>query len=295
MPWLQLHLIALREHVADVEDALLESGALSITLGDPHDAPILEPGVGETPLWPTVRLSALFEADFMRELAQQRLLPLQTQLVGNARWECVEDRVWEREWLQHFQPMRFGRRLWVCPTDARIDDSDAIVVRLDPGLAFGTGTHPSTALCLEWLDANPPRGLEVIDYGCGSGILSLAAALLGARRVEALDIDPQALVATRSNATINGIDADRLLISKPEFTTPDGVDLLLANILAGVLIELAPEFATMVRAGGHAVLAGILQSQAAAVRDAYARWFECLETGDRAEWCRLVLRRTCDR
>jgi ribosomal protein L11 methyltransferase len=291
MAWLQLHLVTAREHVATLEDALLAAGALSITLGDQQDQPILEPGVGETPLWPEVRISALFDADCDRQHIIEHLHAVHTLPAGEARWETVEDRIWEREWLQHFRPMRFGKRLWVAPADARIESDDAIVLRLDPGLAFGTGTHPSTALCLQWLAANPPAGLEVVDYGCGSGILSLAALLLGADRVHALDIDPQALVATRDNAARNALAGDRLHIDEACASETIKADLVLANILAGVLVELAPRFACILRPNGRAVLAGILTTQAEAVRAAYAAWFDCEAIVADAEWCRLDLRR----
>ena len=161
MAWVQLHLVAPRAGIESVEDALLAQGAVSITLGDQYDAPILEPGVGETPLWPELRISALFERDCDQQAIQRQLVKLLADSASEYRWEVLEDRAWEREWLQHFKPTSFGSRLWVAPVGTQISEGAAVVLQLDPGLAFGTGTHPSTALCLEWLDANPPVGLEV--------------------------------------------------------------------------------------------------------------------------------------
>lgn len=293
MGWLQLRLVATADRVEVVEDALLALGALSVTLADHRDVPILEPGVGETPLWPEVDLVALFDKDTDTAAVGAALAELLGEAARELPWEHLENRAWEREWLQYFAPLRFGERFWVCPSGTESPDPDAIVMHLDPGLAFGTGTHQTTALCLEWLATHEIAGRDVIDYGCGSGILGVAALLLGAASVRAVDIDPQALTATRDNAARNRIDAAQLVVGEPallERAAPAG--LLLANILAGPLIELASRLAALVSPGGHAVLSGVLQTQAEAVRAAYLPWFAHLATAQRDEWCRIELLRT---
>jgi len=239
-------------------------------------------------------VSALFEADTARDatLAALRGL-LGGALPAGCRWELVADRAWEREWLQYFEPRRFGERLWVGPEAKLPPAAQGIVLRLDPGLAFGTGTHPTTALCLEWLDAHPPAGLEVIDYGCGSGILGIAALLLGARHLNAVDIDPQAVLATRDNAARNDIDPARFAVGEPAML--DGqppARLLLANILAAPLQQLAPRFAQLLPPGATALLSGVLTSQAEGVVAAYLPWFELRERSEREQWCRIELRRS---
>jgi ribosomal protein L11 methyltransferase len=255
---------------------------LSVTLSDAADAPILEPAPGATPLWPTVRLAALFAGDrrpdeIIAALAKSLAAPLPPH-----RFEPVADRAWEREWLKDFHPMRFGSRLWICPHGRPPPDAEATVVWLDPGLAFGTGTHPTTALCLEWLDSAALHALDVIDYGCGSGILAIAAAKLGAGSVTTVDLDPQALLATRDNAERNGV-SDRIVTRTPDEAL-DPADLLLANILSEPLIALAPRFARLVRPGGRIVLAGILISQAETVTGAYRPWFDIAPFATRDSW-----------
>ena len=202
----------------------------------------------------------------------------------------VADRAWEREWLRDFHAMRFGRRLWVCPHHEHVDAPDAVVVRMDPGLAFGTGTHPTTALCLEWLDAHPPVDGSVVDFGCGSGVLALAALRLGARTVSCFDIDPQALIATRDNASANRLsERVRLCDSAGAIARP--ADLLLANILSGPLMELAPAFADILRPAGALVLSGLMEQEAAEVTRAYDAWFDMGTFGVRESWVCLWGRR----
>lgn len=273
MPWLQLTCEVPREDVPAIEALLEETGALAVTLTDAGDVPVLEPGPGETPLWPRLRVTALYD----ERTDPLPLLALIGGLPGGPRpdevaIELLEDRPWEREWLDRFRPMRFGRRLWICPGGQAAPGRDAVVVRLDPGLAFGTGTHPTTRMCLEWLDGAALDGMEVVDYGCGSGILAIAAAKLGARRVIAIDNDPQAVTATRDNAAANEVAAS-VEAGAPAASVP-ATDLLLANILAGPLTELAPRFAAAVRPDGHIVLSGILAAQGSALAAAYAPWFE---------------------
>lgn len=269
------------------EEALFDAGALAVTFTDRRDDPVLEPAPGEFRLWPSTRLTATFSADdaspaLIATLADALGIPMARITV-----ESVEDRVWEREWLRDFHAMRFGRRLWVAPAHEPVVEADAVVVRLDPGLAFGTGTHPTTALCLEWLDAHAPQGRTVIDYGCGSGILAIAAALLGARAVHAFDIDPQALTATADNASANGVSG-RLSIHQASETLPTAADVVLANILSGPLCALAPAFSRLVAPGGKLILAGLLEAQAAEVAAAQSPWFDIAPFGQRDGWVCLA-------
>jgi ribosomal protein L11 methyltransferase len=242
---------------------------------------VLEPPPGSTPLWPHVRIKALFDAAADPDTLRASF--------PDATFEPVADRAWEREWLKDFHPMRFGRRLWICPGGQRpqLDESaDACLIELDPGLAFGTGTHPTTALCLEWLDSAALQGTFVVDYGCGSGVLAIAALKLGAASAHGVDIDPQALIATRDNAARNQV-AERLTAARPDETAARKADVLLANILAEPLLELAPAFAERVVAGGRIVLSGILQTQAAPVASRYAAWFDMRPAIIRDDWALL--------
>jgi len=273
------------------EAACFDAGALSITLTDAVDDAILEPAPGELRLWPQTVLQALFDADTAGPTAIVALAGALALPASRIRVAQVADRVWEREWLKDFHAMQFGRRLWILPHhDAAPADPQAVVVRLDPGLAFGTGTHPSTALCLTWLDAALQPGERVIDYGCGSGVLAIAAARLGAAQVDCYDIDPQAAIATRDNAAANHV-SERILQHDDPATLPRAADVLLANIISGTLIELAPRFATLLRPGGQLVLAGILDEQAESVIAAYADWIRLVATGQRDGWTALAGRR----
>ncbi len=303
MPFLQFSLDIGAHNPEPYEDALFELGALSVTLLDAADDPVLEPAPGAMPLWPTIIVRAVFAADTDVNAVRTALgsTPgLDPLLVaGHAEFEPVADRAWEREWLKDFKPMRFGRRLWVCPGGQRPDpgivgsDVDMVLLELDPGLAFGTGTHATTALCLEWLDAGASpgegdfkswlAGADVIDYGCGSGILAIAALRLGARRAVAMDIDPQALLATRENAERNEVHR-QLHVTADREVEKAQADVLLANILAGPLVELAPLLAERTRAGGRIALSGLLVEQADAVTAAYRPWFDIGLTGTRDGW-----------
>lgn len=272
------------------ETACLELGAAAITLSDTGDAPVYEPAPGEVRLWPATRLQALFAGDADQAvLSEQLALRLQLE-PGRLCARRLVDRAWEREWLRDFHALRFGRRLWICPHHEQVAEPAAVVVKLDPGLAFGTGTHPSTALCLTWLDAQLRPGARVIDYGCGSGILGMAAAMLGAAHVDAFDIDPQALLATAQNAAANGLST-RLRVHADAAELPAAADLLLANILAGPLCALAADFARRLRPGGQILLAGILDDQAEAVACVYAPWFDIVPAGEREGWVALAGRR----
>ena len=290
MPFVQLILPIGSADPAPFEDALLAMGATSITLEDAGDDPVLEPLPGSTPLWPHVRIKALFDAGVDRGALLADLRSHLATPLPQATFEHVADRAWEREWLKDFRPMRFGQRLWICPGGQRpqLDDParDSCLIELDPGLAFGTGTHTTTALCLEWLDSAALQGAFVIDYGCGSGVLAIAALKLGAAAALAVDIDPQALIATRENAARNGV-AERLTVALPAEAAGRRSDILLANILAEPLLELAPVFAERVATGGRVLLSGILQNQAAAVATRYAAWFDMAPATVRDDWARL--------
>lgn len=286
MPWVQFCVETGRADAGTVSAAFEAAGALSVSLQDAGAESLLEPAPGAQPLWPKVRVVALFPADCNTE-AVARTLQAALQRTDIAwRVEELPERDWSNTWREGFPAMRFGARLWVCPDGESPDAADAVVLRLDPGLAFGTGTHETTALCLEWLDACPPVGRSVIDYGCGSGILAIAAHRLGARPVYAVDIDPQARLVARDNARRNGIEQG-FEVLMPQALPAQPADVLLANILANPLIALAGELARRVRLRGHLVLSGILEAQAAAVMAAYRPQFEFAEPVRRAGWLRL--------
>ena len=287
-PWLQLSLQAIDHTAEQLEDALLHVGALAVTLQDAGDQPVLEPGPGETPLWTQTCVTGLFDAQTDIEVVKRRLQrALHAPILPECRLTTLEERNWVRAWMEHFHPMRFGQRLWICPTAQTPPDPEAVNIRLDPGLAFGTGAHPTTALCLEWLDEADLVNQTVLDYGCGSGILAIAAAKLGARRVWAVDIDPQALLASDDNAAENEVE-DRLELASPAaLPVALAVDVLVANILAGVLVRLAPEFARRVKPGGRLVLSGILEPHADAVQTAFAQDFAFNAPHMREDWVLL--------
>ncbi len=272
------------------EAACFECGAGSVTFVDAHDDPVLEPLPGEFRLWPTTRLRALFGDVTDPDDLASRLGAHLGLARERIRIQRVPERVWEREWLRDFHAMRFGERLWICPHHEQVNEPGAIVVHMDPGLAFGTGTHPTTALCLEWLDANLEPGSVMIDYGCGSGVLAVAAAKLGAREAHCFDIDPQALHATCENAVANGLES-RIRIHESSTTLPRGVDALASNILSGTLRELATPFASLVRPEGSIVLAGLLQDEESEVTRAYSACFDMCLFGQREGWLVLSGRR----
>ena len=277
-----------------VEAALLASGAQSITFLDAGDEAVLEPKVGEMRLWHDTLVRALFDAGSDAAGNLGRLAAsLGPQITRSARIHGVKDRVWERVWLSDWKSMRFGTRLWVCPTSAAAPaDPAAVIIRLDPGLAFGTGTHPTTALCLEALDGLDLAGKTMLDYGCGSGILAIAALKLGAVQALAVDLDPQALMASAENAARNGVAA-RLQVQAPDDALPR-CDCVVANILAGTLLELLPVLADACRSGADLLLSGVLSSQADSVASAYAPQFEFVQLWHRDDWCCLHARRRAE-
>jgi len=274
-----------------VEAALFETGASSITFSDRGDEPVLEPKPGEIKLWNDTLVRALFDESQNPARSIDHLATrLGEHITSAARIRPVAERVWERVWLDDWKSLRFGRRLWVCPRAAEPpQDMDAVVVRLDPGLAFGTGTHPTTALCLQMLDALPLSGRSVIDYGCGSGILGIAALKLGAAHVIAVDLDPQALLATRENAISNGVSSRLETRGVPAALPP--ANCVVANILAGPLIELAPILTAACSLEGDLILSGLLKTQAYAVRAAYTSAFDMVQVVGRDDWCCIHARR----
>lgn len=295
MPWLQLRVDTNRQQAEKIEDALLFAGAVSVTLQDNADQPILEPGLGETPLWEQTRVTGLFDAEVDTAVAEARAASFLCELLPNARWEQLEDKDWEREWMRHYKPIQCGEDLWICPSWCQPPQPDAVNLLLDPGLAFGTGTHPTTFLCLQWLAREPLAGKSAIDFGCGSGILGIGALLLGTERAIGTDMDPQALIASRDNAERNGIGPQRFPVYPPEKMPRQPADVILANILAGPLVELAPQLIELTRVGGRLCLSGILASQAERVKAAYSPHIDFDLDGRKEGWIRLSGTRTRNR
>ncbi|MEI8609246.1 50S ribosomal protein L11 methyltransferase [Enterovibrio norvegicus] len=290
MPWIQIKLNATIENAETIGDMLMdEAGALSVTFLDAKDTPVFEPLPGETRLWGETDILALYDAetDMDAVLAILKASPL---LANDFAYkvEQLEDKDWERAWMDNFKPMQFGQRLWVCPSWCDAPDPNAVNIMLDPGLAFGTGTHPTTALCLQWLDGQELTGKTVIDFGCGSGILSLAALLLGAEKVIGIDIDPQALQASKDNAERNGV-ADRLELYLPQ-DQPDNLkaEFVVANILAGPLRELSPVIKSLMMPNGKLAMSGVLDTQAESVADCYRDELTIDDIIVKEEWCRIT-------
>jgi ribosomal protein L11 methyltransferase len=287
MPWLQVSIQISPEQAEQYEDALLEAGALSVTVTDAADQPVLEPGPGETPLWQHCRVTGLFQDNINANELETRLHhALSLETLPELLIEPLEDQDWTRAWMEHFKPMAFGNRLWVCPEGFEPPEPGAINLMMDPGLAFGTGTHPTTALCLEWIDQQDMQDRTVVDYGCGSGILAIAALLCGASRAWGVDNDPQALIATRDNAKKNHV-SERIECFLPGDFPGTQADICMANILAGPLTELAPLLANIVKPGGSIILSGILSHQANEISTAYQEWFVMEPVTLKEDWARL--------
>ena len=289
MPWIQIKLNATNDNAEAIGDMLMEeTGAVSVTFLDAKDTPVFEPLPGETRLWGDTDVVALYEADMDTSLILQQIKASNMLAEGFAhKVEQVEDKDWEREWMDNFHPMQFGRRLWICPSWREVPDPQAVNVMLDPGLAFGTGTPPTTALCLEWLDNLDLSGKTVIDFGCGSGILAIAAIKLGAAKVIGIDIDPQALLASKDNAARNGVE-DQIEVYLPK-DQPEGLvaDVVVANILAGPLRELSPIIKGLLKPGGQLAMSGILDTQAESVAEFYRDDLELDPIAEKSEWCRI--------
>jgi len=292
MSWQQLKLQIHPDHLDFIESQLLAAGAVSLTYLDAQDQPIFQTELGSTPLWDDLVLCALFEQD-------AQLTPLLDWLQSNEAIvnrsalavEVIEDQAWERSWMDSFQAMQFGDSLWICPSWQEPPDPHATNIMLDPGLAFGSGSHATTSLCLQWLAENNIADQRVVDYGCGSGILAIAAALLDAKTIDAVDNDPQAVAATKDNCSRNGLAVDRVASLLPDqfdaLQKQGCVDILIANILAEPLHSLAPLFASLLRPGGDLVLSGLLAEQAAAVVSRYSEWFAMGEPVQQEDWIRI--------
>lgn len=289
MSWLQISISTSKSSAESIEDTLLQSGALSVTLKDAADEPILEPDIGTMPLWNNAIIIGLFENPTEQKTLIDSIrsqLPENCQLVA----ESLDDQDWTRAWMDNYQSMRFGERLWVCPWHVEPPDPSAINLRLDPGLAFGTGTHPTTALCLAWLDKNITQQNTLLDYGCGSGILAIAALLLGVKSADCVDIDEQAIIATLDNAKANKVESRIKTATVKQFQNKQPnqqYDVVMANILSGPLIELAPTLQSHVKKEGDIVLSGILQEQAEATRTAYEQYFKMDEIQIEEDWVLL--------
>ncbi len=273
-----------RQHVEMVETAMLDSGALSCTYQDATDTPIHEPAPGTTPLWPDVIVTGIFAQDTDEDIATH-LLKSQLSAFTNAEItaEKMQDADWERAWMDDFKPVQVGEKLWVVPTFCDAPDATAVNIALDPGLAFGSGTHPTTQLCLQWMSRVDLQGKRVLDYGCGSGILAVAAAMMGAEEVYAYDIDAQAFQATVENATRNGV-ADEVTICHSDEDIPANIDVLVANILLAPLLELQSRFSMLLKEEGKLGVSGVLSEQIEALASAYATQFRHSETEIREQW-----------
>jgi ribosomal protein L11 methyltransferase len=295
MPWLQINVVTIPDIAEFYEDLLLEAGCAAVTFEDAKDQPIFEPELGTTPLWGSTVITGLFAAEHDLESTLAFLNEQKLSVEGGDKIEfkaeILEDKDWEREWMTHYHPMQFGPNFWVCPSWIEVPDANAVNLMLDPGLAFGTGTHPTTALCLEYLASHSMHNRTVIDYGCGSGILGIAAILLGASAVSGVDIDPQALTATQDNLLRNNLDKERLPVFFPESFESEPVDLVIANILAGPLKELAPTLAELVKSGGQLILSGLLVEQADELISTYSEWFDMEPPSTKEEWVRLTGRK----
>lgn len=288
MAWLQLAVFAQPDEVDPISDILMVAGASAVTYRDAADQPIFEPPPGATPIWQYTQIIGLFEHQHDIDHALQLITDnLSSQILYGHTVEILEDNDWTSAWLQHAKPMCFGKNLWVLPHDEPTPAPDATYIKLSPGLAFGTGNHATTGLCLEWLANNPPKGKTMIDYGCGSGILAIAASKLGAERVWAVDIDPQALAATEANAANNELQNGQIIATLPDKLDAPCVDLLIANILANPLIELSKSFSDMLIPGGKIVLSGILFEQISSVETEYSRWFDLEPPTVQEEWARI--------
>ncbi len=304
MRWLQIRFETTKNDVTLIETLLESLGAVSVILDDAADQPLLEPLPGETPIWDKVIVTGLFNEfvdsvniDFAVDESaptdpEQIIAFVQAQAsTVRAFYEYLEEQVWERSWMDHYEPIQCGTHFWIVPEWMTPPDASAVNLMLDPGLAFGTGNHASTFMCLEWLGKTDLKDKVVIDFGCGSGILGVAALLLGAKQVYATDIDPQALLATRQNAAKNGVD-HKIWVGLPEEFNKQfpklKSDAIVANILAKPLISLAPTFAESIHPDGLIALAGLIEEQVTDVREAYAPWFNLNEEAFRdGNWCRL--------
>jgi len=289
MPWKRLSTVVSDTMADSLSELMSAHGAVSVSVepaSDDETLQLYEPGPGETPMWKQARVTGLFDPDTDLSTAindSSSSLGLSTD-----GWQTntLEDQVWERVWMDDFQPMQIGERLWICPSWLAPPQPDAVNILMDPGLAFGSGTHATTILCLQWLDQHLQSGARIIDFGCGSGILAIAALRLGAAEAIGIDNDPQAIIASNDNAQRNGVAA-QLQVALPEDANPEPCELLIANILAAPLMQLAAQLSALVQPGGHIVLSGILASQADDVAAHYRDQFELDAIEQRQDWVRL--------
>lgn len=293
MKWLQIHITVDQAQVDFTETLLLSLGAVSVTLDDAEDQALLEPLPGETPLWNKVIVTGIYQQDDNEQIDVDSLIKFVQEQLPEApvRFDELEDQAWERAWMDYYEPIQIAEKFWIVPEWLEAPDTEATNIKLDPGLAFGTGNHASTFLCLQWLGSIDLKDKIVVDYGCGSGILGVAALLLGAKKVYATDIDPQAVLATKQNAELNGV-LDRLFVGLPEEFNAEfksqQADVLVANILAAPLMALAPEFAKLLKADGEFALAGVIEEQVEDVSGVYQEYFDILNIEKREEnWCRI--------
>jgi ribosomal protein L11 methyltransferase len=292
MDWLQISFQIEKSQADLISEVLTGLGSLSITFSDALDDAIYEPPVGQTPLWDNVKVNALFSTDINQEDIEASIFEICD--VNPLTSFILKDRVWEDECKKDFHSMKFGENLWVCPSwESQAElPSDAIIINMDPGLAFGTGSHQTTSLCLEYLDNNPPKNINVIDFGCGTGILAIAAAKLGASTVLAIDNDPQAVISSKDNIIKNQCERIIKTIHLKDEIDFEGCDLLVANILTNPLIELAPSFAALVNPDGEILLSGILKKQVDRVVGCYSEYFTNFEVSNIDEWSRVTGTRT---
>lgn len=289
MPWWQISVSCEAAELELVESLLLSQGAQSISISDARDEPIFEPLPGETPLWSHSIITGLFAGDHTAEDLMQSLgSTLPTHLVTSLLSQRLEEEDWQNSYQDHFNPIQVSRHLWIVPSWHTPPQPDAVNITLDPGMAFGTGSHPTTWLCLSWLGDHPVHGLDVIDFGCGSGILAIAAAKLGAHQVQAVDIDHQAILATRENCRINQIDSKQIKIGEPQQLEDQPVDLLIANILCQPLIDLHDQLTELVKPGGKILLSGILKEQVDTLQSVYQSSFQLDPVQSRDDWARLT-------
>ncbi|MEH8021647.1 50S ribosomal protein L11 methyltransferase [Rheinheimera metallidurans] len=292
MPWIQLRVTTTEQKAEQVSDMLMGWGAQAVSFVDAHDTPIYEPMPGEVIYWTNTIVVGLFDAEHPMDKVVKQLEQVAFFKQGvEYKLEQLEDKDWEREWMDNFHPIKFGQRLWVCPSWRDIPDPTAVNVMLDPGLAFGTGTHPTTALCMQWLDATIKPEQTVVDFGCGSGILGIAALKLGAKRVVGVDIDPQAIEASTANAKRNNVNGQIELYLPKDQPVDFQADVVVANILAGPLAELKHVISAYVKPNGVLALSGILESQADSVMAAYADEFSFDPIAVQDEWVRLSARK----
>ena len=293
MKWLQIHITVEKSQVEFTETLLESLGAVSVTLDDAENQDLLEPLPGETPLWNKVIVTGIYAQEDDEQIDVTALETfIRTQLPTEPmRSEFMEDQEWERTWMDAYEPIQIGEKYWIVPEWMEAPEADAVNIKLDPGLAFGTGNHASTFLCLQWLGKTDVKDKIVIDYGCGSGILGVAALLLGAKKVYATDIDPQAVLATQQNADLNGV-LDKLYVGLPEEFNKEladqKADVFVANILAGPLMALAADFSTLIKSEGAFALAGVIEEQVADVSSVYSEFFDILDVEKRdGHWCRI--------